>query len=236
MYRPGDDSWNVELAFHGDGELLHVWNAGHGSELIDLSSKARLRVDAEFDRDLLEARADGGRVTVLGGEELRVRENWKSPFAVVHHEGDAEDGTHPVVLGDEAVSVVRLGDVENLRYQLKRVDLRPPGHRATFTDLALPYDLETVNAVRPLGRDSVLLRAERSRTWPDHGYPPGPCDWEEFYVVNLKTGVIRWADYRAAEIWATAGKHIKRQAYARDFVPEPVAERPVPAAGRERCL
>ncbi|WP_188190416.1 hypothetical protein [Nonomuraea sp. SYSU D8015] len=47
------------------------------------------------------------------------------------------------------------------------------GSRVTSVDLALPYDLETVNAVRPLGRDGVLLRAERSRTWLDHGY----CDW-----------------------------------------------------------
>ncbi|WP_344893902.1 hypothetical protein [Nonomuraea antimicrobica] len=179
VYRPGDDSWNVELSFYGDGELLFVWNAGRGSELIDLASTARLRVGVEFDRDLLEARADGGRVTVLAGEELRVRKNWRSPFSVAHREDDAEDGTHPVVLGDEAVSVVRLRDVENLRHQLKRVDLRHPAHRVTSADLTLPYDLETVNAVRPLGRDSVLLRAERSRTWPDHGYPPGPCDWEE---------------------------------------------------------
>ncbi|MEW1836938.1 hypothetical protein AB0392_03135 [Nonomuraea angiospora] len=236
VYRAGDDPWNVELAFHGGGELLFVWTAGRGSELIDLSSKARLRVGTEFERDLLEARADRGRVTVLAGKELRARENWKSPFTVVHREGDTDDGTHPVVLGDEAVSVVRLGDVENLRYQLKRVDLRHPAHRVTSADLALPYDLETVDAIRPLGRDSVLLRAERSRTWPDHGYPPGPCDWEEFYIVNLKTGAIRWADYRAAEIWGMEGKHIKRQAYARDFVPKPVAERPVPAPDRKRCL
>ncbi|MET7337850.1 hypothetical protein [Nonomuraea sp. NPDC005650] len=235
-YRPGDESWNVELAFHGDGELLFVWNARRGSDLIDLSSKARLHVGAEFDRDLLEARADGGRVTVSSGKELRVRESWKSPFTVAHREGDAEDGTYPVVLGDEAVSIVRLGDVGNLRYQLKRVDLRRPAHRVTSADLALPYDLETVDAIRPLGRDSVLLRAERSRTWPDHGYPPGPCDWEEFYIVNLKTGAIRWADYRPAEIWGTAGKHIKRQTYARDFVPTPVTERPVPDPDRERCL
>ncbi|MFG1966844.1 hypothetical protein [Nonomuraea sp. NPDC049028] len=236
VYQPDDDSWNVALVFQGEGELLFVWNAERGSELIDLSSKRRLRVGADFDRDLLDARAGGGRVIVVTGKELRVRQSWRSPFTVAHREGDAEDGTHPVVLGDEAVSVVRLGEVENLRYQLKRVDLRRSTHRATFADLALPYDLETVNAVRPLGRDSVLLRAERSRTWPDHGYPPGPCDWEEFYVVNLKTGAVKWADYRAAEIWGTEGKHIKRQAYARDFVPEPITERPVPARDRERCL
>ncbi|MEU6786599.1 hypothetical protein ABZ912_46025 [Nonomuraea angiospora] len=236
VYRPGDDPWNVELAFQGDSELLFVWNADRGSELIDLSSKARFRVGVEFASDLLDARADGGRVSVVTGKELRVRENWKSPFTVAQREGDAEDDTHPVVLGDEAVSVVRLGDMENLRYQLKSVDLRHPAHRVTSANLALPYDLETVNAIRPLGRDSVLLRAERSRTWPDHGYPPGPCDWEEFYIVNLKTGAIRWADYRAAEIWGAEGKHIKRQAYARDFVPKPITERPVPAQDRERCL
>ncbi|MFI7698045.1 hypothetical protein [Nonomuraea sp. NPDC049480] len=235
-YRPADDPWNVELAFHRDGELLFVWNAHRGSELIDLSSKARLHLGTEFAHDLLEARADGGRVTLLSGKELQVRENWRSPFTVAHREGDAEDGTYPVVLGDEAVSVVRLRDVEHLRYQLKRVDLRHPAHRVTFADLTLPYDLETVNAIRPLGRDSVLLRAERSRTWPDHGHPPGPCDWEEFYIVDLKTGAIRWAEYRAAEIWGMEGKHIKRQAYARDFVPKPVAERPVPPPDRERCL
>ncbi|MEO3885723.1 hypothetical protein [Nonomuraea sp. B5E05] len=238
VYRPGDSSWDVELAFHGEGELLFVWNADRGRELIDLSSKRRLRVGAEFASDLLDARADGGRVIVMSdrGEELRVRENWKSPSTVAHRAGDAEDGTNPVVLGDEAVSVVRLGDGGKLRYRLKRVDLRRSVPKVTFADLALPYDLETVQAVRPLGRDSVLLRAERSRTWPDHGYPPGPCDWEEFYVVNLKTGAIRWADYRAAEIWGTEGKHVKRQAYARDFVPKPIAERPVPARDRERCL
>ncbi|NUW35803.1 hypothetical protein HTZ77_30930 [Nonomuraea sp. SMC257] len=207
-----------------------------GGELIDLSSKARLRLGVAQNDDLLEARADGGRITVLSREELLVRENWKAPFTVVHRDGDTEDGTRPVVLGDEAVSVVRLGDVGDLRYRLKRVDLRHPGHRVALADLALPYDLETVQAVRPLGRDSVLLRAERSRTWPDHGYPPGPCDWEEFYVVDLRTGAATWADYRAAEIWGTEGKHIKRQAHARDFVPRPIAERPVPAQDRGRCL
>ncbi|MEV0387980.1 hypothetical protein [Nonomuraea sp. NPDC050643] len=205
----------------------HSWRVGTGS-----GQEWR----AEFDRDLLEARADGGRVTVSSGQELRVRATWRSAFTVAHRADDGEDGTFPVVLGDEAVSVVRLGDGQSLRYRLKRVDLRRPAHRVTSADLALPYDLETVDALRPLGRDSVLLRAERNRTWPDHGHPPGPCDWEEFYSVNLKTGAIRWADYRAAEVGGAEGRHIKRQAYARDFVPRPVAERPVPAPDRERCL
>ncbi|NUW35802.1 hypothetical protein HTZ77_30925 [Nonomuraea sp. SMC257] len=31
VYRPGDESWNVELGFQGDGELLFVWSAGAGA-------------------------------------------------------------------------------------------------------------------------------------------------------------------------------------------------------------
>ncbi|WP_188190417.1 hypothetical protein [Nonomuraea sp. SYSU D8015] len=77
VYQPGDDSWNVVLFFYGEGEQLFMWNAGRESELIDLSSKARLHVGVELARDLLDARADGGRVIVLAGKELRVREDWK---------------------------------------------------------------------------------------------------------------------------------------------------------------
>ncbi|TDC00674.1 hypothetical protein E1267_34070 [Nonomuraea longispora] len=72
VYRPGDSSRNVDLAFHGEGELLFVWNAGRGRELIDLSSKRRLRLGAEPGIDLLDARADGGRV-VVGSEGLSGR-------------------------------------------------------------------------------------------------------------------------------------------------------------------
>ncbi|NBE96655.1 hypothetical protein FE391_14660 [Nonomuraea sp. KC401] len=98
------------------------------------------------------------------GQELRVRKNWKSPSTVAHREGAAEDGTNPVVLGDETVGVVRLGDGEKLRYRLKKGDLWRSVPKVTFAGPTLPYDLETVRADRPLGRDSVLLRAERTGT------------------------------------------------------------------------
>ncbi|WP_157254076.1 hypothetical protein [Nonomuraea typhae] len=116
------------------------------------------------------------------------------------------------------------------------MDLRDPAHRVTTEDLALPYDLEYVHALRPLGRDSVLLRAERSRTWPDHGYPPGPCDREEFSIVNLKNGAIRWADYRPAEVGARQGNPSKPRPTPATSSPSRSQKAPVPAPGRERCL